>query len=240
MLGVLILITAQQSNKADRQKMTGFIILSISAVVFWTLYQLAPMGLNLFIERNVDRHVFGWTIAPQWVQNINTLVIIFGGPILSIVFSNLRDKGINISIPIQFSVALLLIGIAFAILPMAIHFANAEGFVSFYWVAISYILQSMGELFISPIGYAMIGQLAPVPLRGVLMGTWMMIIGVSAILSDHFSKLALGTNFSTSPLSTNESYSHIFNLLGWTAILAAFILLALVPILNRLTQEKKF
>ena len=40
----------------------------------------APMGLNLFIERNVDRHFLGLLIAPQWVQNINTGDY-FGGPL---------------------------------------------------------------------------------------------------------------------------------------------------------------
>ncbi len=126
------------------------------------------------------------------VQNINTVVIIIGGPLLSFIFTNLRERGININIPLQFSFALLLIGLGFAILPVGISFANAAGFVNFNWIFASFILQSIGELFISPIGYAMVGQLAPVHLRGLMMGVWLMITGVSAILSDHFSKMALG------------------------------------------------
>lgn len=239
MLALMITLSLKEPGHAQRNKMRAYIILALASVIFWTLYQLAPMGLNLFIERNVDRHILGMVIAPQWVQNINTIVIILGGPILSVVFTQMRERGINISIPFQFSLALLLIGTAFVILPIGISFANAEGYVNFYWILASYVLQSSGELFISPIGYAMVGQLAPLHLRGLMMGMWMMITGIAAILSDHFSKVALGSAISTDPLVTNANYSHTFGMLGWSAIAAGIVLLIAVPLVSRLTHEKK-
>lgn len=239
MLALIIALTLRQHGQEARNKMWGYIILALASVFFWTLYQLAPMGLNLFIDRNVDRHFLGLLIAPQWVLNINTIVIIIGGPTLSVVFSRLRDRGVNISIPLQFSAALLMIGIAFAILPVGISMANAQGLTSFHWILASYILQSSGELLISPIGYAMVGQLAPKRLRGLMMGMWMMVTGVAATLSDHFSKMALSDTVSHDPLATNAGYSHIFGMLGWGAISIGVILLVLVPLINKLTQEKK-
>ncbi|VVC75711.1 Dipeptide and tripeptide permease A [Aquicella siphonis] len=239
MLALIITLAIKQPGKPERHKMWAYIILALSSVIFWALYQLAPMGLNLFIERNVDRHFMGILIAPQWIQNINTVVIILGGPLLSIAFTHLRERGINISIPFQFSLALLLIGIAFAILPVGISFASAQGYTNFNWVLVSYILQSVGELFISPIGYAMVGQLAPLRLRGLMMGMWMMVTGIAAILSDQFSKIALGSTESTNPLFTNASYSHTFGMLGWSAIAAGALLFILIPVVARLTQERK-
>ena len=238
----LLFITSlamKQPGQEAKNKMFAYILLALSSFIFWTLYQLAPMGLNLFIERNVDRHFLGLFIAPQWVQNINTIVIIIGGPLLSFTFSHLRNRGININIPFQFSIALLLIGIAFAILPVGIHFADAAGYTNFNWILASYLLQSIGELFISPIGYAMVGQLAPFRLRGLMMGTWMMITGVAAIMSDHFSKLALGSNETINPLVTNVNYSHTFGLLGWSAIAIGIVLFICIPFVTKLTQEKK-
>ena len=237
---VLISVLAfKQQDQEARNKMYGYVILAISSIIFWSLYQLAPMGLNLFIERNVDRHFMGILFAPQWIQNINTIVIIIGGPLLSMVFTHLRDRGININIPFQFSLALILIGMAFAILPIGINFANAQGLTSFHWILASYILQSIGELFISPIGYAMVGQLAPLRLRGLMMGMWMMITGVAAILSDHFSKMALGDNSSINPFVTNANYSHTFGLLGWSAIIAGMLLFVAIPVVSKLTRERR-
>lgn len=239
MLGLLFALAWKQPGLAERKKIYGYIVLALSSVIFWTLYQLAPMGLNLFIDRNVDRHFLGLLIAPQWIQNINTVVIILGGPLLSIIFTHLRERGISISIPLQFSVALLLIGAGFAILPIGINMADAQGLTNFNWILASYFLQSAGELFISPIGYAMVGQLAPVRFRGLMMGTWMMITGVAAILSDYFSKMALGTTDSINPLVTNGGYSHTFGLLGWSAIIAGGILFICIPFVAKLTQERK-
>lgn len=239
MLALITVLALKQQSKSAQNKMWAYIILGLSSVIFWALYQLAPMGLNLFIERNVDRHFLGIIIAPQWIQNINTVVIILGGPLLSFVFAHLRERGINISIPFQFSLALLLIGMAFALLPLGISFADAQGYTNFTWVFVSYILQSIGELFISPIGYAMVGQLAPIRLRGLMMGMWMMVTGIAAILSDQFSKIALGTTESVDPLLTNASYSHTFGMLGWSAIAAGVLLFVFVPFIARLTQEKK-
>lgn len=239
MLVLITVLTIKQPGQAERKKMWGYIILALASLIFWALYQLAPMGLNLFIERNVDRHFLGLIIAPQWVQNINTIVIILGGPLLSMLFTQMRERGININIPFQFSLALLLIGIAFAILPLGISMADAQGFTNFNWILVSYILQSIGELFISPIGYAMVGQLAPLRLRGLMMGMWMMITGIAAILSDHFSKMALGSGDSINPLVTNASYSHTFGLLGWTSIAIGIVLFVFIPFVARLTQEKK-
>lgn len=239
MLFVITFFAMRQHNEDASKKMWAYIILALTSLIFWTLYQLMPMGLTLFIERNVDRHYLGMLIPPQWVMNINTFVIILGGPLLSVAFAALRARGIRITIPLQFSFALLMIGIGFAILPIGIYFADAQGYTSFNWIIACYVLQSVGELFISPIGYAMIGQLAPIHLQGLMMGTWMMITGVAATLSAYFSKVALGTSTSIDPLITNPSFSHTFGFLGWAAIAAGAGLLIVLPLLLRLTQEKK-
>ncbi len=239
MMGVIALMAMKQPTRERSQKIWAYLILSISSLVFWTLYQMAPMGLTLFIERNVDRHFLGFLIAPQWVQNINTIVIIIGGPLLSILFTALRYRGKALTIPLQFSIALLCIGVALAILPLGIRFANAAGYVNFNWILVSYILQSLGELFISPIGYAMVGQLAPAHLQGILMGTWMMMTGVSAALSGYFSQMALGSTTSIDPLLTNASFGQTFGLLGWMSIAAGVVMLLMMPFMSRLMHERK-
>lgn len=239
MMVAITVLTLRQKIKENRDKMWAYLVLASASLVFWTLYQLAPMGLTLFVARNVNLHYMGLVIAPQWVQNVNTMVIIAGGPILSVVFARLRERGLRLTIPIQFSIALILIGSALCLLPIGIHFANAEGYTNFNWILVSFILQSIGELFMAPIGYAMIGQLAPINLQGIMMGTWLMIMGVASTLSGYFSNLALGSAQSLDPLITNAGYSYTFRLLGLAAISAGVLLFICVPLVLRLTHEKK-
>lgn len=235
---ILATLSMQQPSEAAKKKMFAFILLMLASMVFWTLYQIAPMGLTLFVKHNVLATIWGVHITPQWVQNVNTIVIVIGGPLLSSAMMNLRERGVNVNIPAQFVVSLLLIGLAFVILTVGISYANAQGYVNLNWVILSYVLQSLGELLISPVGYAMIGQLAPNNLQGVMMGSWMMVTGVSATLSNYFSNMMVSDATTNNPLLTNGNFSHVFSLLGWSAIAASGLLLLLVPFIKRLIDAR--
>ncbi|MCW8407411.1 oligopeptide:H+ symporter [Legionella sp. PATHC035] len=239
MIGVILYLAKQQPTKEARDKIIAFAVLMIVGTVFWMLYQIAPMGLTVFIDHNVQREYASWIIPPQWFQNINTVAIVIGGPLLGVLLHKMRRNGVQINIPTQFALALLCIGMAFVILPIGIAYANYEGLVNPGWIITSYILQSIGELLISPIGYAMIGYLAPSSLQGVMMGMWMLNTGVGATLSSYSSNLMIEGQDSSSPLVTNSGYSHVFLMLGLFAIGASIVLFIIVPKLRELIQEKK-
>jgi POT family proton-dependent oligopeptide transporter len=232
-------IAFRQRMEDGGRKIWAFLILAFASLIFWTLYQMAPMGLTLFYIHNVDHTFMGFTIPPQWLMNINTVIIILGGPCLAHFLKWMRSRGKTVRIPYQFSISLFLIGLGFVILPLGIHFANSSGMSGFYWIVISYIFQSLGEILISPIGYAMIGQLIPSKLQGLMMGTWLMISGVAATISNYFSQMSIDKTEPTQPLQTNVSFSHSFNILGWSSIAAALLLACLFPFLKKLIQEKK-
>ncbi|EFE94964.1 MFS transporter [Serratia odorifera] len=234
---LLCLITLRHSPRDERRRMLAYLILALGSLVFWMLYQLAPMGLMLFSEHNIDLNVYGMRVAPQWIQNINTLVIVVGGPLLAWWFNRLRARGCSIDIPLQFAASLFCIGLGMLVLPLGISMAGGDGMVAFKWIVISYLLQSIGELLISPIGYAMIGKLAPPRYQGIMMGCWMMVTGVASVLAGYVSGL-MPENSGSTPLQTNPGYSHIFGLLGWGAVAIAVVLLVLIPLLRRLIRRE--
>lgn len=242
-LGIMIFMllcrmTQRHPVVAERARMAAYLVLMAGSLVFWSLYQLAPMGLMLFSENNLNLQLFGWHIAPQWIQNINTLVIVLGGPVMAWLFARLRHRGINIDIPMQFSTALLFMGGGMLVLPIGISLAGQTGLVSFQWIFWSYLLQSIGELLISPIGYAMIGRLAPQQHQGVMMGSWMMVSGVASVISSYLSQ-AMPSAQGSSPLATNPGYSKIFISLGVASVATALILSCLIPMLRRLIAVSK-
>ncbi|WP_338556568.1 oligopeptide:H+ symporter [Erwinia sp. E_sp_B04_7] len=234
---LLAIATLRHRPREEQRKMAAYLLLALGSLVFWTLYQLAPMGLMLFTEHNINLNVWGIHVAPQWVQNINTLVIVFGGPLLALGFRNMRERGWRIDIPLQFACSLFLIGLGMLVLPLGIMLAGGDGMVAFKWIVISYILQSLGELLISPIGYAMIGKLAPVRYQGVMMGCWMMVTGVASVLAGYVSGL-MPENSGSTPALTNPGYSHIFNMLGWGSAAVGLILLMLMPLLRKLIHAR--
>ncbi|MBA2652327.1 MAG: MFS transporter [Tatlockia sp.] len=243
LVGLIMLLSicglATRYARPAREKIFAFILLMVVSTVFWTLYQIGPMGLTNFIAHNVDRHFLMIEIPPQWFQNVNTVAIVIGGPLLSILLNRLRQRGVKINIPTQFVCALVLIGLAFVILPIGVSMANSAGMVSANWIVLSFILQSAGELLISPIGFAMIGALAPNSLQGVMMGMWMLATGVGATLSSYSSNWMIAGQDSVSPLLTNSSYSQVFLELGLFAIAAALLLFMLTPKLKAWIDNKQ-
>lgn len=234
---VLVWLTVRHRDRFERNNMWAYLILALGSLVFWALYQMAPSGLQLFAINNVNLHVWGVIVAPQWIQNINTVVIVVGGPLMAAWFQRLRARGFNFDIPTQFAIALLLMGAGFLALPLGIHFADGAGMVAFFWLFLSYVLQSIGELLISPIGYAMIGKLAPRKYQGIMMGSWMLVTGLASLYAGDFSGM-IPSPTGTTARATDPAYASLFGNLGWGSVAVGVVLVFLIPFLRRLIKDR--
>ena len=210
-------------NKIESGKIYSFLFLTVSSIIFWMLYFVGPMGVSQFLKYNVSIYIGAYYIPPQWIMNLNSIFVIIGSPIMLLFFDRLRKNHISISISKQFVFSLLFIALSFLMLAIGILNSSAEGLTSMNWIVAHYLLQSIGELLIAPVGYAMIGHLAPEKLQGLMMGVWMMVSGISATLSHYFSNLMTRSE-SINPLISNEHYMNAFTQLGLYALLGALIL----------------
>ena len=237
-LVAMVVLTLRHPVRRERRNMWAYLVLAAGSLVFWSLYQMAPSGLQFFFDRNVDPVVLGFAVPPQWVQNINTFVIALGGPLLALLMARLRERGWRIDVPRQFAVALVLMGAGFLALPVGIALADpASGRSAFFWIFLSYVLQSLGELLISPVGYAMVGRLAPHKYQGVMMGAWMLVTGIASLVANDLSG-AIPEAQGTAALATNPFYGRLFGLLGGGTVLVGVVLALLIPFLRRLISDK--
>jgi proton-dependent oligopeptide transporter, POT family len=233
----LIYLTLRHPDRREKRNMTAYLILTIGSLMFWSLYQMAPSGLTLFAVHNVNLMIGTVEIQPQWIQNINTVVIVVGGPLLASFFPRLRARGWKIDIPKQFATSLLLMALGFLILPLGIKLAGIDGKSAFGWLFMSYVLQSVGELLISPIGYAMIGKLAPRQYQGVMMGSWMLVTGLASLFAGDFSGM-IPEPSGTTAVATNPEYVKLFGALGAGSLVVGVALVVLIPFLRKLITDK--
>jgi POT family proton-dependent oligopeptide transporter len=233
----LIYLTIRHSDRRERRNMTAYLILTMGSLMFWSLYQMAPSGLMLFAVNNVNLMLGPVQIQPQWIQNINTVCIVLGGPIFAALFTRLRAKGWRIDIPKQFAASLLLMAVAFLILPLGIRLAGVDGKSAFAWLFASYVLQSIGELLIMPIGYAMIGKIAPKQYQGIMMGSWMLVTGLASLFAGDFSGM-IPEPTGTTAAATNAGYAKLFAELGAASLVVGIALLVLIPFLRKLITDK--
>lgn len=234
---ILVFLAFRHKDARERNNMWAYMILTSGSLVFWTLYQMAPSGLQIFATDNVNRMVWGVEIAPAWIQNINSFIIMIGGPLTALLFDSLRKKGWNIDLSRQFAAALVLIGLGFLALPLGISLAGSDGMVAFKWIFISYLFQSIGELLISPVGYAMVGRLAPRQYQGIMMGSFMLVTGVASVISSWFSGMVPDAKEGLSAVATNPTYKGIFSTLGWSSVAIGVVMVMLIPFLRRMIKD---
>ena len=235
----LLCFASLTKNSDEKNKIVAFILLTIASIIFWMLFFVGPMGIIYFLKNNTNTIVLGYKISPQWFMNLNSIFVIIGSPVAATFFRKMQSRGIMPSIPKQFSIALLFITISFYVLSLGIHSASDLGVTGAIWIILHFLLQSIGEILIAPVGFAMIGKLAPKNLQGIMMGFWMMVSGIAATLSHYFSNQMTPIE-STNPLLSNPHYLKIFNLLAIYGFLAAtFLFLASNFIQRLLTNEQE-
>ncbi len=226
---ILIAIMWRTATSAQRQSLKTFLIITAFVTFFWALYALEPSVLTLFIQRNVNRSVFGFSIPSSDFFSLNPLFIILLGSVFSIMWLSFSKLKRIPSLPYKFAIGIGVMGIAFLLLSASTYFANANGLISIGWIIFSYLLLSTAELFISPIGLAMVGPLSPTKYEGVLMGVWLLSNGIGGSLSSYLSEATIYPEQTINPLVTNTLYGFRFCEFGLIALLLATILALFAP-----------
>jgi POT family proton-dependent oligopeptide transporter len=148
-------------------------------------------------------------------------------------------KAQQISIPAKFALGILLMGLGYLVLVLPIDvFPTANGVINSWWIVFSYFLQTAGELFVGPIGFAMVGELVPARLEGLMMGIWQLATGVAGALSAYMADMTTTPKLDTTAASaTDPAYAHAFLLFGAATVGVAIITALLTPYIKRIISS---
>jgi proton-dependent oligopeptide transporter, POT family len=222
-----------KGTRQEAQMMTAAMILIIFNVFFWTLFEQAGSSLTLFADRNTDRSVFGlFSLSAPQTQNFNPICIVILAPLMSILWTGLAKRGLEPSIPIKFAIALVGVGAGFLFLVFGTTFAGAgNNFqVGLWWLAGLYLIHSLAELCISPVGLSMITKLSIARVVGLMMGVWFLSISVAQYVAGVVAQFAsvetVGGQVTNYKVSL-EAYTATFTTIAWIAIGAGVVLFLL-------------
>ena len=172
-IGLSYIIFKGTEGPSEWSRMSVIVVLAIFNIVFWAGFEQAGGTFNLFAKDNTDRLIGGWEMPATWFQNVNSLVILIGAPLFSILWLKLDKLGFNPRTPLKFAIGLFIGAAAFWVMSQAQAIADTGVLVSPLWLVAVYTLLTLGELMLSPIGLSMITKLAPTKLISVVMGLWM-------------------------------------------------------------------
>ncbi|MGY2734142.1 peptide MFS transporter [Sphingomonas sp. UYP23] len=218
-------------DRREFQMMLAAMVLIIFNVVFWTLFEQAGSSLTLFADRNTDLRLFGdFAISAPQTQFFNAFFIVTLAPIMSILWTALAKRGLEPSIPVKFGIALIGVGAGFLFLVLGAGFAGPGFQVGIWWLAGLYLIHSVAELCISPVGLSMITKLSIARIVGLMMGVWFLSIScaqyVAGIVAQFASVDTVGGQVTNLKVSL-DTYTGTFTTIAEVAIVLGIVLLAL-------------
>ena len=224
-------------TKAEFEMMLAAIVLIIFNVVFWTLFEQAGSSLTLFADRNTNLSVFGlFSISAGQTQFFNAFFIVALAPVFGKLWTVLGVRGREPGIPIKFGIALMGVGAGFLFLVWGTQFADENYKVGLWWLAGLYLIHSMAELCISPVGLSMITKLSIARIVGMMMGVWFLSIScaqyVAGVVAQVASVETVGGQVTNARVSL-ETYAGVFQTIGIVSVIIGLVLLSLSPLLRR-------
>ncbi len=199
-----------------RRRVIALLVVFAIAVIFWIAFYQNGFTLTLWARDNTDT-----TVAPEIFQSVNPLGIILFSPLLVMVWTWLRKRDAEPSTPVKMLIGMLFTAATFGVMAMAGYAGGDTGKVSANWLVSAYLLISIGEISLSPMGLSLVSKVAPPRQRGMLMGGWF----VATSLGGYFAG-SLGAYWST------MAHSSFFLMVAGLTVAAAVVLLLVTATLR--------
>ena len=233
-LCVLILKEGFRDGAIRRDMAIAMLIIFAFNVLFWMFFEQAGSSFNFLAQNIVDRDLGGWIFPVGWFQSVNSLAIITLAPLIAWMWIKMGSA--NPSIPRKFGLGIIFNGLAFLLLMFALSSLvdPATLKIPFWTLFMVYVIQSIGELFLSPIGLSMVTKLAPVRLVGFGMGGWFLSTAIGNNLSGIFASHVSGETGMTVE-SALSGYTFGF----WVLLGSGVLLFLIAPLINKLMHGVK-
>lgn len=211
-------------NFVDVQRILVILILAfVGNIFFWAAFEQAGTSMNVFAAQNTDRTIFGYQFPATWYQSVNALTIIICAPFFSLLWVWLDKRRKNPSSPFKFAIGLWLLGLSFLAMVAGSLEAQDGALAAPYWLLITYVVYTWGELCLSPVGLSMVTKLAPAKLQSLMMGVWFFTFSLANLLGALMA--AYSVRFKPGPNGEEPTASFILE-----GLAGFYLLLVIVPI----------
>lgn len=214
----LVMFRSPRVNAAERSRLTAYIPLFVAAMLFWMIFEQASNTLSQYARDHTDLDVLGVTLSPVLYQSVNPAAIILLAPLFAWLWVRLGDRP---STAVKFAIGLALAALSFVFLAVASAVAG-DGRSPWWVLVVVYVVQTLGELCLSPVGLAATTLLAPRAFRGQAMALW-------------FLAPAAGQAITAQLITATDGVSRtaFFGGIGLVALVAAGAMFALAPWVTR-------
>jgi POT family proton-dependent oligopeptide transporter len=223
-------------NSPEFGRTVVLMILILSTVVFWALFEQSAGSMTLYADRVVNRNVLGANFTASQFGSLNAGFIMLLAIPFAVLWTWLAKHDLEPNTPVKFGLGILQAGLGFGALVFGAQFPNEAGQVAAIWLVLAYLLHTTGELCLSPVGLSAVTKLSIPNVVGVSMGTWFLATALSETVATRMGRLA------AIPTDGGETadiagalvtYTQLFEFLMWFGIGTGVFMLVISPVLKR-------
>ncbi|MDU1903652.1 MAG: peptide MFS transporter [Dysgonomonas sp.] len=225
-LGSVVKNTNAPLTKEEKQRTIAIFVYFFFSIFFFAGFEQAGSSFTLYTEKFLDRSLGDFIVPTEWFQSINPLFIVLLTPVFALFWPS--KAGQKITTPVKMGSGLVLLGLGFLCMLGAVNerggdIADTAIKASMWWMVFTYLIHTIGELCLSPVGLSTVTKLAPPKLASLLMGVW--------LLGSFFGNL-LGGGISSATSSLGAG--SVYQVLAIGGIICGVILICLNKILLKM------
>ena len=228
----ILILTDKSLTKIEMNRIVVIFILAFFVIFFWGAFEQAGASLTLFADRQTERTLFGWEMPASYFQSVNPLAVITLAPLMTIVWGFLYVRKLEPSSPKKMAMGLALVALGYVVIAFAVKGLGIGEKVSMWWLIGLYVIHTIGELCLSPIGLSMVSKLAPIRLSSLMMGTWFLANAAANKFAGTLSSLIPGgedgsggaTSFLGFQITNLYEFFIVFIIMSGTAAAILFVL----------------
>ncbi|PZU57822.1 MAG: MFS transporter [Sphingobium sp.] len=230
---VYLLYEAAREMPQNRHRLFAALFLLALNPIFWGLYEQTGSSLNLFTDRHLDRVILGWEVPASLFQSVNAIFILLLGPVFAWGWLALGRRGLEPSAPAKFGIAIVLVGAGFLVLVGGAEAFGRNAPTPVIFMFLLYLLHTMGELALSPVGLSAMSKLSPSRMIGLMMGIWFLAMAGGEFVAGMISA-ATGGEAGDSSQAGLSRILDVYGQIGWIAVAVGVVVMMIAPWIKRL------
>lgn len=236
----LLFETAKLPSINEQKKIIAALVFILFSIVFWAFFEQSGGSLALFAEKNLHHNLLFFEIDPNIVNNTsNSLFVIAFSPLIGLLWLWMSGRGIEPNTVVKFGLGFLFLAAAFFVFYYTRFFADVQGLTSLNIFTLAYLVITVAELCLSPIGLSIVTKLSPAHLSGMMMGLWFLASAYGQYVAGLLGAGMSSPQENASLVEKLQAYTDGYYQLAIYALIAGVILIALSPLIRKLMQEVK-
>jgi proton-dependent oligopeptide transporter, POT family len=182
----------------EKKKVLAIFIMFVITVAFYAGYEGQGSSLNLFAKRYTDRFIGTFETPASWLQAAPSMFVILFVPLFSWLWSWLANRKLNPITPVKMALGLFWMGLGYLVMMGASAIVISGDKPLPWWLVVTYMLHTFGEICLYPIGLSGVTKLSPKRLVGQMMGVFFMALALgnltAGLYAGEFDENAITAN----------------------------------------------